>query len=227
MVEVSVVEGASSKAILACSSSSSSPSSSRSGGAAGDNLQSQQRWPQLGQHQLSSDVMGLQGLGVRGSLIENSNLEGLLVRNSNVGDLGLGERSAESARLLLSVSGGEQGDRSRFFPDIARGVRCRAREALRRSIFFCSGLQAASVDAIRNAVNNETRTSKKVRPCNSGKAQAEDAFKNEAQEILPGGAFQNGDNDMVRYSGEPYLPVNQRGDATIITLFRLLFQVND
>ena len=107
-----MVEGASSEAILARLRSSSSPSSGCSGGAAGDNLQSQQQRPQCGQDQLSSDLTGLQGLGVGG----------LLVGGLSVGDSGVGERSAESACLLLSVSGGEEGHRWRFFPDIGGGV---------------------------------------------------------------------------------------------------------
>ena len=105
-----MVEGASSKAIFARWRSSSSPSSifsGCSGGAAEDKLQSQQRWPQLGQYQLSSGLTGLQDLGVGG----------LSVR-----DLGVGERSAESACLLRSVSGGEEEDLWRFFPDIGGGV---------------------------------------------------------------------------------------------------------
>ncbi len=114
MLEVSVVEGVWSEAILVRSNSSSSPSSSRSGGAAGDNWQSQQRRPQLGQYQLSSDLTGLQALG----------MGGFLVGDSSVGDLGVGKWSAESARLLLSVSGGEEGDRWRFLPDIGGGVCC-------------------------------------------------------------------------------------------------------
>ena len=86
---------------------------SRSEGAAADNLQSQQRRPQSGQYQLSFVLTGLQGFGVGG----------LLVEESGVGDLKVGERWAESARLLLSVSGGE-GDRWRFFPGIGGGVCC-------------------------------------------------------------------------------------------------------
>ena len=99
-----MVEGASSEAIFARWRSSSSPSSICSGcsrGAAEDTLQSQQGWRQLGQYQLSSDLTGLQDLGVGG----------LSVR-----DLGVGERSAES------VSGGEEEDLWRFFPDIGGGV---------------------------------------------------------------------------------------------------------
>ena len=111
-----MVEGVSSGAILVRSGSSSSPSPGCSGGAAGDSLQSQQRRPQLGQYQSSSDLTGLPGLGVGGLLVGD-----LSVGDLSVGDLEIGERSAESARLLLSVSR-EEGDRWHFFRDTGGGV---------------------------------------------------------------------------------------------------------
>ena len=66
-----------SEAIFPSRRSSSSPSSVCSGSAAGDNLQSQQRRPQLGQSLLSSDL--------------TDGFAGRVVRGLMVGDLGVGD----------------------------------------------------------------------------------------------------------------------------------------
>lgn len=141
--DVSTVEEVQSTAILARSSSSSSPGSSRSGGAAEVKLHSQQRRPQLGQCQLSSDPTVLQSLGVRELLVGDLSKEelevgnssaadsiigdlgegGLLVADSSMRESGEGARSAESACLLLATWIGD-GDRWCFFPDIGGGVCC-------------------------------------------------------------------------------------------------------